>query len=190
MTSTQRPDSVPAEYQPYRRVGLTWLRPYVDGESMDGISLSPADQTSGHPKAGGFIAINPENPLDRWYITADYVKQNLAQVLPCFKYPFDPPPEDPDEPYPDWARPVPPLTIYEAHLLLHAIIDKAAKQPLDEEDCFLHGQLTNVFKQAVQAHTLKGDTGRYFVVSEATLKSHWEEIKASRQGQTNQEPTP
>jgi hypothetical protein len=52
------------EFKRYRRKQIAELRPYVQGENMDGISVSDADAEAGSPKAGDMIARNPENHED------------------------------------------------------------------------------------------------------------------------------
>jgi hypothetical protein len=61
-----------SEFKQYRRKRNAELRPYVQGENMDGISVSDADAKAGSPKAGDMIARNPENHEDRWLVAAQY----------------------------------------------------------------------------------------------------------------------
>ena len=56
-----------SEFKQYRRKQLAELRPYVQGENMDGISVSDADA-----KAGDMIARNRENHADQWLVAAKY----------------------------------------------------------------------------------------------------------------------
>ena len=60
------------EFKRYRRKQIAELRPYVQGEDMDGISVSDADAKAGSPKAGDMIARNPENHEDQWLVAAQY----------------------------------------------------------------------------------------------------------------------
>jgi len=62
----------------YRRVQLAWLRPYMPGESMDGISVSREDMNTGSPKEGDMIARNPANHKDQWLVAAKYFKENFV----------------------------------------------------------------------------------------------------------------
>jgi len=55
-------------WKPYRRKGITEMRPYVVGEDLTGISVSAQDT----PEAGGMIARDPGNPADQWYVNAEY----------------------------------------------------------------------------------------------------------------------
>jgi hypothetical protein len=61
-----------SEFKQYRRRRNAELRPYVQGENMDGISVSDADAKAGSPKAGDMIARNPENHEDQWLVAAQY----------------------------------------------------------------------------------------------------------------------
>jgi hypothetical protein len=68
------------------------------------------------------------------------------------------------------ARPLPAMTIEECHDLFCRLMDHAQRRPLSDAECFIHGQLISVFKQAVTAETL-GRPGRYFCVSEDDVVS-------------------
>jgi hypothetical protein len=72
-------DTTPAPpvWTAYRRTGITELRPYVPGEDLTGISVSPQDT----PQTGGYIARNPFNHDDQWYVNATYVAQHLEPLL-------------------------------------------------------------------------------------------------------------
>ena len=63
-------------WKQYRRRGLTEARPYVPGEDLTGVSVSPQDT----PQAGGWIARSPQNPQDRWYVNAAYFAANMEEV--------------------------------------------------------------------------------------------------------------
>jgi hypothetical protein len=65
------------EFKRYRRKQIAELRPYVQGEDMDGISVSDADAKAGSPKAGDMIARNPENHEDQWLVAAQYFADNF-----------------------------------------------------------------------------------------------------------------
>ena len=72
-----------SEFQLYRRrIKVSELRPYVDGEWMAGISISPEDAKVGSPKPGDMIARNPDNHDDKWLVAEKYFADN-----------FDPEPE-------------------------------------------------------------------------------------------------
>ncbi len=72
------------EFKYYERKGLSLMRPYVFGEDMSGISVSPADD----PETDmGMVAINEKNPKDQWYVARKYFEENLKLVEdPCFDY--------------------------------------------------------------------------------------------------------
>lgn len=79
------------EFKQYKRKGLSEMRPYVDGESLAGISVSDPDKFL-QTLVGGYIARNPKNHLDQWYVAKKYFDDNLE------------PADDPDQVEPD--RPV------------------------------------------------------------------------------------
>ena len=66
-----------SEFKQYRRKRNAELRPYVQGENMDGISVSDADAKAGSPKAGDMIARNPENHEEQWLVAAQYFADHL-----------------------------------------------------------------------------------------------------------------
>ena len=62
-----------SEWKKYRRTGLSEMRPYEPGESLDGISVNKEDT----PGPGGMIARNPKNHKDQWYVAKEYFEENL-----------------------------------------------------------------------------------------------------------------
>lgn len=64
-------------FKSYRRKQIAELRPYVQGEPMDGISVSDVDKAAGSPKEGDMIARNPKNHDDQWLVAAQYFNDNF-----------------------------------------------------------------------------------------------------------------
>lgn len=64
----------------YRKLQMAELRPYVPGEDMTGISISPADAKAGSPKDGDMIARNPTNHKDRWLVAREYFEHNFERI--------------------------------------------------------------------------------------------------------------
>ena len=64
------------KYKYYRKIGMQPMRPYIPGESLDGISVNKEDT----PELGGMIAENPENEEDRWYVAKVFFEENYEQV--------------------------------------------------------------------------------------------------------------
>ncbi len=60
-------------WKQYKRKGLSEMRPYVVGESLQNISVPQTDT----PEEGGMIARNPKNHEDQWYVTKQYFEDNL-----------------------------------------------------------------------------------------------------------------
>ena len=56
----------------YRKKGLQPMFPYVDGQDMAGVSVSPGDT----PEVGGMIAFNPNNHTDKWYVAKRFFEDN------------------------------------------------------------------------------------------------------------------
>ena len=56
------------------------IRPYIKGESLDGISLTDTDKASGSPKLGDMIARNPKDHEDRWLVSQKYFLDNLELI--------------------------------------------------------------------------------------------------------------
>lgn len=65
-------------WQNYKRKGLSEMRPYITGETLDErISVSEQDKLNGSPKPGDMIARNPNNHADQWLVAQKYFKDNL-----------------------------------------------------------------------------------------------------------------
>ena len=54
------------EYKKYRRKQVAEMRPYQDGDDLNGVSISDVDRNAGSPKPGDMIARNPKNHTDKW----------------------------------------------------------------------------------------------------------------------------
>lgn len=66
------------EFKRYRRRGVSEMRPYVPGETLDSkVSISQADLDGGSPKAGDMIARNHENHDDQWLVEKTYFEENF-----------------------------------------------------------------------------------------------------------------
>lgn len=68
------------EFAKYRRKQIAELRPYVPGEKLVGVSISPTDKMLGSPKAGDMIARNPRNHADQWLVAAQYFADNFEAI--------------------------------------------------------------------------------------------------------------
>lgn len=72
------PDNLTTEqWKKYKRKGLSEMRPYITGESLDGVSISSPDRRNGSPKIGDMIARNPRNHADQWLVAKEYFEDNL-----------------------------------------------------------------------------------------------------------------
>lgn len=61
----------------YYKTAIQEMRPYVPGEDMTCISVSPEDV----PEDGGMIARNKDNHADQWYVAKDFFRRNYAPVV-------------------------------------------------------------------------------------------------------------
>lgn len=67
-----------SEWKQYRRKNTTTARAYRPGETLpQEVSISEADSLAGSPKAGDLIAVNPDNPDDKWLIAKAYADKHL-----------------------------------------------------------------------------------------------------------------
>lgn len=64
-------------FAPYRRKQIAELRPYVEGETLVGVSISAPDKEAGSPKVGDMVARNPKNHADQWLVAALYFADNF-----------------------------------------------------------------------------------------------------------------
>lgn len=64
----------------YRRKAIAEMRPYVEGEQLDGVSISVSDKEAGSPKLGDMIARNPKNHADQWLVAAAYFADNFEPL--------------------------------------------------------------------------------------------------------------
>jgi chlorite dismutase len=65
------------EWKSYMRVGITEMRPYIVGENLSNISIFPGIT----PKEGGMIARNPMDHKDQWYVTEEYFRENMEEII-------------------------------------------------------------------------------------------------------------
>lgn len=83
-TSTTSVRVTMAQFEQYKRVGLSEMRPVTSEEVANGcdatISISEADLTNGSPKPGDMIARNPLNHNDQWLVAKQYFEDNLTLV--------------------------------------------------------------------------------------------------------------
>lgn len=71
------------EFKYYRRKGLSELIPFKDfiGQDMTNVSISEQDKLLSKEEFElGYIARNPKNHSDMWYISKKYADDNLELV--------------------------------------------------------------------------------------------------------------
>ena len=59
----------------YRKKGYILARPY-GGEGLTGVSVSKRDD----PAKGGWIAHNPQDMEDQWFISSEFFEENYEEV--------------------------------------------------------------------------------------------------------------
>lgn len=65
------------EFKKYRRTNIAEMRPYVKGEDMSEISVSPEND----PETDmGMVARNPKNHRDQWYVARQYFLDNFEEL--------------------------------------------------------------------------------------------------------------
>jgi len=70
-----------SEFKQYRRKSVSEMRPYVEGETLDGkVSISEVDLKAGSPKVGDMIARNPKKHEDQWLVAKTYFEDNLEPI--------------------------------------------------------------------------------------------------------------
>ncbi len=72
------------EWKQYRRSNLAEMRPVVEGESLADISVSAPDNElfmeDREEFNRGFVARNPQNHADQWYVARKYFNANFEEV--------------------------------------------------------------------------------------------------------------
>lgn len=67
-----------SEFKEYRNIQTKEIRPYVKGEDLSGISVSEGIDPE---KDKGYIARDPNNHEDQWYIPKKFYKDNFVEVV-------------------------------------------------------------------------------------------------------------
>jgi hypothetical protein len=69
------------EWKQYRRTNIAEMRPVVKGEDLEGISISAPDNRLRYDNPSvfdlGYIARNPANHADQWYVARAYFEANF-----------------------------------------------------------------------------------------------------------------
>lgn len=70
-----------SKFKEYLRTSLGELRPYVPGEDLSGVCVSPICVKQGSPQEGDMIARDPKNHADQWLVSRDYFKENYGNAV-------------------------------------------------------------------------------------------------------------
>lgn len=70
-------------WQKYVKTAVQEMRPYVPGESLNGISVSQEDleEINNPDKKYGMIARNSSNHNDQWYVARKFFEDNYELVV-------------------------------------------------------------------------------------------------------------
>lgn len=63
-------------FKQYTRTNIAEMRPYVKGENLAPISVSPEDDPLTDM---GMVARNPKNHKDQWYVARAYFEDNFEE---------------------------------------------------------------------------------------------------------------
>ena len=74
MTKTKTIIIDDVQYTLHRKATTQPLRSYVPGEDLTGVTVGANDS----PAPGGMIACNPANPADKWYLSAEFVRDSYV----------------------------------------------------------------------------------------------------------------
>lgn len=67
-----------SEFKNYIKPGVQKMRPYIDGEDLTGVSVSPADQKL-DTLVGGMIAVSEQNDSS-WYVSKVFFDENYSRA--------------------------------------------------------------------------------------------------------------
>jgi hypothetical protein len=63
-------------FKEYRKQNTQLMRPYIPGEDLSDVSVSDEDT----PEEGGMIAVNRDNPMDKWYVAKKFFEDNYVEA--------------------------------------------------------------------------------------------------------------
>lgn len=66
----------------YRKKQTQLMFRWTSDTDMSNVSISDADIQAGSPKEGDMIAVNPNNPTDRWLVAADFFNEYYEEAVP------------------------------------------------------------------------------------------------------------
>jgi hypothetical protein len=64
----------------YRKKGLVEGTRWTPGMDLTGVTVNELDRDAGSPRDGDMIFHDPNNPKDRWLVSAAYFEKNYEQV--------------------------------------------------------------------------------------------------------------
>lgn len=74
-----------SQFKQYRRKSISEMRQIIGGESLEGVSISDVDKKLKDEFPNifnqGYVARNPKNHKDQWYVAKAYFDDNLEEIL-------------------------------------------------------------------------------------------------------------
>lgn len=74
-----------SEFKQYRRKSISEMRQIIGGESLIGVSISDVDKKLKDEFPNifnqGYVARNPKNHEDQWYVAKAYFDDNLEEII-------------------------------------------------------------------------------------------------------------
>lgn len=64
-------------FKKYKRKQFTFMRPYIPGEDMTGITYNENIDVI---EEGGMIAMNPQDHNDKWYVNKPYFEHHFELI--------------------------------------------------------------------------------------------------------------
>lgn len=86
-------------FKEYQNIQTKEIRPYVKGEDLTGISITEGINPE---KDKGYVARDPNNHEDQWYITKKFFKENFAEVVEAEEEETETPEIIVEDPNRDW----------------------------------------------------------------------------------------
>jgi hypothetical protein len=68
------------QFKHYRKKQVAEMRPYVAGEDMTDINVTPTDAANGSPKEGDMVARNTVDHSDQWLVSAKFFEENYKLI--------------------------------------------------------------------------------------------------------------
>jgi len=68
------------QYINKRHKTVSEMRPYIEGETLDGVCVSEPDRLNGRPMLGDMIARDPDDRESKWLVASEYFATYLELI--------------------------------------------------------------------------------------------------------------